>query len=433
MDLKTKKLDASKIEIEIEASAQELSDFIDKATLEMGKDVSVEGFRKGKAPKEIIESHVGHDYILEHAAQNAIEYFYKKAVEELKIEPIDRPEAEIKKLAIGNPFVFKVMVPIIPEVSLPDYKLIASKVERKKVSVEEKEIQETLNWLQKSRAKFSLKNSPAENGDLVEIEYSCPQIPEIVKEKAKKDTFILGEGKFISGFEGHIIGMEANKEKSFSLKIEGKNFPDNLEGKKMDFTVMAKSVQKVELPKIDDDFAKSIGKFENITQLKNNIAEGIKAEKEGAEKQKMRETILDEIGKSIDFEIPEILIQRERDAMIENMKHEVSHKFNMSFNEYLKQINKSEEEIISSFRDEARSRVKKFLILREIGKKEEIMVLDSEVEKEVNKFLEHYPNNPEIKEKKNIDRLIEYNKSILINEKIFNLLEGLEKNKDEDK
>lgn len=429
MNLKTKKLDASKIEIEIEVSTEDFEVYVNRAASEMGKDISVEGFRKGKAPKDIVENRVGKEHVLEHAAEHAVESFYRMAVEELKIEPIDRPEAEILKLANGNPFIFKVIVPILPEIVLPDYKSIASKIEEIKVNVEEKEIEETLNWLQKSRAKFSLKDGIAENGDLVEIEYSCPQISEIGQAEAQKDAFILGEGKFIPGFEENILGSKANEKKNFVIKATGENFPETLKGKNLEFTVLIKSIQKIELPEVNDEFAKTVGKFNNVEELKSNIKEGVKLEKENAQKQKTRETILDEIEKVSSFEIPEILIEREREAMIENMKHEVSHKFNISFEEYLKQINKSEEEITSSLSEEAKKRVKKFLILREIGNKEDVQISDAEIEEEINKTLRHYPDNKEVKEKKNMERLMEYNRGILKNEKIFSILEGFLKNK----
>jgi trigger factor len=315
-------------------------------------------------------------------------------------------------------------VPVIPKVSLPDYRAITAKIEKKSAIVEEKDIEETLKWLQKSRAKTVLKNGSAEKGDLVDIEYSCPQIPEITQEKAQKDAFVLGEGKFIPGFEENIIGMVSNEEKTFSIEANEDHFPEALKGKKLEFTVKVGGIQKIELPEISDDFVKTIGKFETVEDLKANITEGIKIEKEEAEKQKTRARILEEISKESKVEIPEILIERERETMMENMKHEVSHKFNIPFEQYLKQINKTEADIISSLTEEAKDRVKKFLILREIGNKEKVEVSDSKIEEETNKTLKQYATNSMASDKKYIERLKEYNKGVLKNEKIFNILEG---------
>lgn len=426
MEIKTKKLADAKIEMEIEASEDEFKRYIDSATIEMGKGVTIEGFRKGMAPKDIVEKHIGKDHIVEHAAEHAVESLYRKAVEQLNIEPIDRPEAEVVKLAPGNPFVFKVTVQIIPEMELPDYKAIVSNIKKEKAVVEEKEIGDTLNWLQRSRAKYSLKNAPAEKGDLVEIEYFCPQIPEIPKE-GQKDGFILGEGQFIPGFEENIFGMEVNGEKTFSVEVPSDYPVEAIKGKKLDFTIKVKSVQNRELPEINDEFVKTLGKFENIEELKKNISDGILLEKEESEKQKLRDKILDEISKESKFEIPEILIRREKEAMVENVKHEVSHKFNIPFEQYLKQIGKTEENFISSLEDEAKNRVKKFLILREIGIKEGVEVSDDEIEEEVKNVLKRYPDIKTAEEKIDLGRLREYNKGVIKNEKIFKILEDLTK------
>ena len=419
-----KKLPESKVELEVEIPSEEFNHFVERATLSVGKDLEVEGFRKGKAPKEVVEQKVGKENILVEAADLAIKENYAKAVLENKIEAISQPEIDILKLAAGNPLIFRAKTSVLPEIKLGDYKEIAKKVEKKEVSVEDKEIDNALKWFQKSRAKLTLKNGAIEKGDYVEVEYWSPQIKELSQTETKKDSFILGEGHFISGFEDNLIGMEAKeKEKEFSLILPENYAVKELAGKKVDFKVKVKSVQKVEPPEINDDFAKSLGKFENLEGFRNNIKEGLTSEKKQAESQRVRNEILDKISQDTGFEVPKVLIEREQKVMMDNFKQEVSEKLNTPLKDYLDKIKKTEQEIFNSFLEEAKKKVRNFLILREIGKRENIEVSDEEVREEMNKILKHYSVSEKTEKDIDIERLKEYSRGVLKNEKIFALLE----------
>lgn len=426
MKSEVKKLSKSEIELEIEISKEEFTAFIDKATDKAGQDLEIEGFRKGKAPKGIIKEKVGQENILIGAADLAIKENYTKAVLENKIEPISQPEVSIIKLAPDNPLIFKAKTTILPEIELPDYRKIAKGVKKKEVSVSEEEISNALKWLQKSRAKLTLKNGPAQKGDFIEIEYWSLQIKEMGEKEKKKDGFILGEGHFIPGFEDKLIGLEAKEEeKEFSLTLPENYGLKDLAGKKVDFKVKVKSVQKMELPEINDQFVKDLGKFDNLEALKKNIRQGLTLEKEQAEVEKARNEILEKISEASKIEIPEILIKREQEAMMENFKQEVSGKLNISLKDYLEKINKTEQEIFDSFLNEAQKRVKSFLILRAIGDKEKIEVPEDEVRERANEILKHHPTPEQAAKDIDFDRIKEYSKGLVKNEKIFKLLEGL--------
>ena len=362
MKTSVKKLSNSEVELEIEVPAEELNRFIEKACFNLGKDLEIRGFRKGKVPKEIIEKQIGQEKILIEAANLAVDETYRKAVSENKIEAIFQPKVEIKKLAQGNPFVFSARTAVLPEIKLPDYKKIGSRVKRKEVKVEDKEIETALKWLQKSRAKFTVKNQPAQKGDFVEIEYSSPQIGQEVQ----KDAFVLGEGHFLPGFEEKMIGMKSGEEKE--------NIILNKDGKEVVLKVKIISVQNVELSEINDEFAKSAGEFENLDALKKNVKQGIVLEKERAERIRARQEILHRIGEKAKVEIPDVLIENEQEQMLENLKKMVSERLKISFQDYLKKLGKTEEQVSDSFLLESQKKVRNYLILREIGKRE----LDSE-------------------------------------------------------
>ena len=423
-----KKTSDSEIELEIEIPKEELDDFISQSALSLGKNLEVEGFRKGKVPQKIIEEKVGRENILVDAADLAIKENYKKAVLENNLEVISEPKIEIIKLAPGNPLIFRAKASVLPEIKLPDYKKIAKKIKRKEVSVSEKEIDEALKWLQKSRTKTALKNSPAQKGDFVEIEYWSSQIKGLDKPEGRQDAFILGEGHFLPGFENKLIGMSAGEEKRrFSLVLPEKFPVKDLAGKSVDFQVRIKSVQSVEFPELNDEFAKSLGQFEDLSALKKNVREGLVFEKKQAETQRVRNEILEKISETMKCELPEALVEREQKAMMENFKKEVSAKLNIPAKEYLEKIKKTEEEMLSSFLEEAQKRIRAFLILRKVGEENNIEVLEEEVKKEVDKILKQYQ---EVKQPKDLDleRLKEYAKGVLRNEKTFALLESFIKN-----
>ena len=297
------------------------------------------------------------------------------------------------------------------EIKLPDYKNIASKIKKKEVTVEEEEIEKSLKWLQQSRAKFSLKNAPAEKGDFIEIEYQINKQGSVLK-----DGFILGQGHFVPGFEENLIGLKSGEEK--------KDFILNQSGKESKIDFKLNSVQKVEFPEINDQFARSLGDFENLDNLKNSIKNGIALEKKRAEEQRRKQEILEKIGKETEVEIPVILIENEKNKMLEDLKKLVLERLKFSWEEYLKKIKKTEKEILNSFEKEAQSKIKNFLILEEIGKREKIEVPEQEITEEVNKVLRHFPSVKEAEKNIGLDlqQFKEYTKIILRNNKIFEIL-----------
>jgi len=423
MKVDIKKLEKSQIELKFKLSKEELNSFVDKATKSLGKDLEIKGFRKGQAPNYIIQAEIGMERILASAAERAIKEKYLQAVKENNLEPISQPKAEILKLAPGNEFEFKLTVAVLPEVKLPDYKKAASQVVRREASISEKEIEDALKWLQKSRAKFTLLDRPAQKGDFIEIEYRSPQIN---SSKKIKDGFVLGEGHFIPGFEEKLIGMKKDEEREFSLTFPEKFKRKDLAGKKADFKVKMIGVKKMEIPEINDSFAKELGGFESLKKLKENIKEGLQQEKHMAEKQRQRSEVLQRIAEDTKMEIPETLIATKKKRLLSNLKQNISQNLQISFEDYLATVKKSEKELEESFAAEAEKRIKSFLILKEIGKQENIQVTEEEIEQGANEALKQY--SPEMKKKIDLEVLKGYTKEAIYNEKVFQKLESFIKN-----
>ena len=422
MEVKQKKLPNSQLELECEITADEFKEHFEHALEHLKHHVKVDGFREGKAPASMIEDKLRPEALLMEAGEHAVQRVYTDYVRENKLEPVGHPEVSIIKIAKGSPFSFKAVITVLPAVELPDYKTIAKTVKGKEVSVTEEEIQDTLNYLQKSRAKMSLKNDVAENKDFVEIEYSAN---EIEGGKAIRDQFILGEGGFMKGFEEGIVGMKAGEEKEVATKFPDNNPRKDLAGKDVIFKVKILSVQKMELPEIDDEFAKQLGAFDSLEALKTSMKEGITAEKKEEEKQKVRGEILEKIDEKSKFEMPVAMVDYEQDRLMEDLKNKIAQTAKISFEQYLASIKKTEEEIKETYKKEAEKRLRGFLVLRELGNKESIEVSDEEVTEEVAKSVKNY--SKEQLEKIDINELKEYTKGVVKNEKIFQLLENLSK------
>ncbi len=422
MKTEIKKLPKSQIEITFELTAEEFKEHTAHALEHLKKHVKVDGFREGKAPASMVEEKLKPEALLMEAGDHAVQHVYTDYVLESKIEPVGNPEVKILKIAQGSPFVFTATITILPEVELPDHKIIAKSVKGKDVSVTEEEVQDAINYLQKTRAKFSAHNNPAEVKDFVEIKYSSKDIE---NNREIDDKFILGEGGFMKGFEDGIVGMKSGEEKEVNVKFADDLPRKDLAGKEAVFKIKMISVQKMELPEINDEFAKQLGAFDSLDTLKTSTKEGIKMEKQEAEKQRKRAEILSKIAEKAKFEMPEAMVEYEQQRLIEDFKNRITQTIKAGFEEYLASIKKTEAEVKETYKKEAEKRLKGFLVLRELGKKENVEVSDAEVEEEVAKSIKNY--SKEQLDKIDINELKEYTKGVIHNEKIFQILEDLSK------
>ena len=422
MEVKQKKLPNSQIELEFEITAEEFAEHTEHVLEHLKHSVKVDGFREGKAPAAMVEEKLKPEVVLMEAGDHAVQHVYVDYIKSSKLEVVGHPEIQIIKIAKGNPFAFKAIVTVLPEVELPDYKGIAKKAKPQEISVTEEEIQEALKYLQKTRAKFTAHENPAEKKDFVEIKYSNPEINE---GKEVDDKFILGDGGFMKGFEEGMEGMKAGDEKEITVTFPENSPAKNLAGKEGTFKVKVVSVQKMELPEIDDEFAKQLGAFETLTALQASMKEGITAEKTEGEKQRLRGEILEKIAEKAKFEMPVAMVDYEQERLLEDLKNKIISSIKISFEDYLVSIKKTEQEIKETYRKEAEKRLRGFLVLRELGKIEKVEVSDEEVEAEMTKSVQNYSKDELAKI--DINELREYTKGVINNEKIFQILENLSK------
>jgi len=445
------KLEKSQIEVTFELTADEFKEHTLHALEHLKHHVKVDGFREGKAPASMVEDKIKPEMLLMEAGDHAVQHVYSDYIRENKLEPVGEPEVQIVKIvpiaeqsrirdgeAVGTKevvFIFKAKISLMPEVELPDYKEIASKIKANEVSVTDQEVIDTLNYLQKSRAKFTAKNDVAAKKDFIDLIY---QSKDLSDNKEFEDKFILGEGGFMKGFEENLEGMKEGDEKTFKITV-GKDFADKgLAGKEMEFKVKMKSVQKMELPEINDEFAKQLGQsarasreagapasaFDGLVKLKESMKEGMTQEKKEQEKQRRRGEFLDKIAEKTKIDVPEVMINYEVENLLADLKNRINQNMKISFEKYLATVKQTEEQIKETFKKEAEKRIRGFLVLRELGKKENIEVSDKEVKEEIEKATKNYAK--EDLAQIDINQFREYTKGVIFNEKVFKILENLE-------
>lgn len=429
MNVSLKKLGKSEVEIKVSIPWGEWQAFTEKAAEEISQDVKIKGFRPGKAPKNMVEQKVGKGSVLETAARKAIQKTYPEAIQKEKIEALGSPQIEITKLAEGNELEYTAVTATMPEVIIKSWQKEIQKINKnhnnKKNETTEEEVVKELERLAKSRVKLVTVNREARKGDSVEISFQVSRagVP-IENGTSRNHLMVLGSGAFIPGFEDNIIGMKEQEEKEFELKFPDKYHDKNLEGKPATFKVKVNLVQDRQTPEISDDFARSLGKFENLEALKKNLRDGLLEEKKEKQKEQRRTDFLDKLVDLMEIELPEILLHAETHKMIEEFKSQIQG-MGMEMEAYLQNMKKTEEDLEKEWSSQAEKRVKASLALEEIAKIMNITVPSKDIEEEMNKILQSYKNVKDAEKNIDMERLYNYVKGNLTNEKVFRYLENM--------
>jgi len=314
------------------------------------------------------------------------------------------------------------------KIELANYKGLKAK--KHELKVEEKELNNALKYIQNSRAKLITINEPAQKGNRLEIDFEvrCGGV-KVENGESKNHPLILGEEQFLPGFEKELEGMKAGEEKEFSLKVPTDWADKRVADKNLDFKVKMNLVQKREIPEMNDEFAVSLGKFKTFEEFKESVNDGLIQEKEIMEKQRIRIELIEQVADNSKIEAPQELINKELDNMINEFKLSIT-QFGLDFETYLMQIKSTLDDLKNNWKSQAEKRAKIGLCIKAIADKEKIVPTAQEVEEKMNQELMRYnmkvpPVGGIPTEVGNIDlvALKEYTESVIINEKVFELIE----------
>jgi len=415
-----KKLPKSEIEITVTIPFTELTPFIEKAAKKISQGVEIPGFRKGNAPLDLIKQKVGEMKVLEEGAALAVEKSYVEIINQEKLEPLGSPKVDFEKLAADNEFTYKATVALIPEVKVGDYKSI--KVKENEIVIKDEEIEKTIEELRNQRATEVIENKAVAKGDKVEVDFDVfrDNVP-IENGAQKKYPLIIGSDHFIPGFEDNLIGLKTNEEKEFELKFPEEYHNKNLAGKPAKFKVKIIAVYKRTLPELNQEFAKSLGQ-ESMEKLKEQIKHNLEHEQHHKEEERLEIEIIDQlIGKSEFGELPDTLVTAETNKMLQELESNLSMQ-GLKMDEYLKHLNKTQEQLKLEFAPQALKRVKSALVLRSLFFEEKMEVKPEEIEAEINKAKQMYQQNPDIIKNLDTPQYRDYLQNMLGNQKVIDLL-----------
>ena len=372
-----KKIDQNQTELIVELAKDDLREYIDRTESELGKDLQLDGFRRGRVPKDLLKKNLDAKQVLEAALDMAMKESLAKTIEKEKLDVLDVSKLEIKENT-SDKLVYKVILTLFPEIKVQDFSKF--KVVRRDVQVEQKDIDSTLETIKASRSILHDKEGIIESGDRVEVDFEVRIDGQILDGGISKNhPLIIGGKNFIPGFEDNLLGMKKDEGKTFSLVAPKDYYVKKIAGQKLDFTVKVNNIKSVELPKVDDGFVKSLGNFQNLTQLIDSIKDGITEEKKLKEKQRIRLEIIDHIIKNSSIIISKVLVSQQLDSMITNLDRDL-HSNGMELGPYLAQMGKTQDDLRKEWHDEAERQVKIVMVLHKIAKDNNISASHEEVD-----------------------------------------------------
>ena len=420
MECKVEKTkNANEVELEIKIEAEKFENAIRKVYFQSAKYFNIPGFRKGKAPEHIVEKYYGKEIFYEDAFNDVVPAEYEKALNENKIEAVSRPKIDIITMEKGQDLVFKATVQTKPEVELGKYKGI--EIDKIEYNVKNEDIDHELGHMQDQNARLiTVDDRPVEDGDTVKIDFEGFVDGKAFEGgKAKNHELVIGSHSFIEGFEEQIIGMKLDEEREIKVTFPKEYFMKDLEGKPATFKIKLHEIKKKELPALDDEFAKDVSEFDTLKELKQSIKEKLEKQNEERVKYEKQEAVIKAVIDDMKVDIPSGMIETETENMLKDMEQRLSYQ-GMKLEQYLKMIDKTEEDLEKDYEPQAIEAIKSRLALEAIIKAEKIEATDEEVKEKLEEMAKNYGKKPEgLQDNENIKS---YLKNGIVSEKAIEFL-----------
>ena len=377
------------VKFNIEFTPEEWSDAVNKAYLANRSKFSIDGFRKGKAPRKIIENFYGHDIFWDEALNSLLENGYYDAVKEMDIEVIAQPSLESPEIKKGEPVVISGSVQVFPEIEVKDYKGL--EIEKFASVVGDKEVQEELERVQKSQARMeAVEDRKSENGDTVIIDFEGRVDGEtFAGGTAENFELKLGSGQFIPGFEEQLEGKEAGEETDVEVVFPGDYHAEELAGKPAVFKCKIHEIKKEVLPEIDDELASDVSDFETLDEYKADLREKLQKAADERDMSMMKDRALEALYNANEIEVPEVMIKNEIDNMIYDMNQSLASQ-GLGLQQYIEWTGTTIEQVREDAKAEAEKRVKTRVLLKNLIRQEGLEAAAEEVEKLMTEFGEQY-------------------------------------------
>lgn len=414
--VKCEKLENSMVELEFSATAEEFKAAVDKVAKREAKKYTLPGFRKGKAPRHLIEKMYGADIFHYDAINDLFPAAYAAAVEEANVEPVSRPEADVVSSSLQDGVVLKAKVYVKPEITVGEYKGL--KATKSVNAVEESRVDEEISRMQQRNGRVVTREGKAEKGDVAKFDFEG-FVDGVAFEggKAENYTLELGSGQFIPGFEDQMIGHEAGDEFDVNVTFPEEYHAKELAGKPAVFKIKLHEVTTKELPALDDEFAKDVSEYDTLDELKASIRKGMEEQAEKQAELEVENALVDQVIETMQGDIPQVMFDNRLDEMVNDYRFRLEQQ-GLKLEMYLQYLGQTVEEFREGFKEQAEKQVKIRLALEAIAAQEKIEATEEEFEAEINRIAEMYKmeadkvkslvNETEVKKDLAVNKVIDF-------------------------
>ena len=382
------KLEKSMVELQFSIDAETFKDAVAKAFKRESKKYAVPGFRKGKAPRAMIEKMYGADLFQYDAVNDLFPAAYEEAVKEAGIEVVSAPQPEVVSMNEADGAVLKVKVAVKPEVELGEY--AGLEVTKKVKTVDEAQVEAEIKRMQDRNGRLLTREGEAQNGDTADIDFEG-FVDGVAFEggKAEHYSLVLGSGSFIPGFEDQIIGHKAGDEFDIQVKFPAEYQAEELAGKDATFKIKLHEVKYKELPELDDDFAKDVSEYDTLEQLKDSIRAGIAANNEKQADQQLENDLIEKVVNGMKADVPAAMIESRVDELVQDFEYRIQQQ-GLKLQDYLKYMGMNMDAFRTQFTEQAEKQVKTRLAMEAVVAKEKIEATEEEFEAEVKRIADAY-------------------------------------------
>ncbi len=375
------KLEKNTVGFEFSVSAEEFENAIERAYKKIRKQINIPGFRRGKAPRMMIEKMYGKEVFYDDAINDILPSAYEKAIKENNIFPVAQPELDLKEVSAENGVTFTAKVVVKPEFELGTYKGV--EVEKVSYPVDDEAINSEIKRMQERNARsLTVDDRAAQLDDIVNIDFEGFKdgVP-FDGGKGENYDLKLGSGQFIPGFEDQLVGKSTGEETEVNVTFPEEYHVNELKGQPAVFKVKINEIKALELPELDDEFAKDVSEFDTLDELKNSIKEKLEKANSDREKSELEEKVVDAVAANTEIDIPQEMIDARVDDMVKDFELQMMYQ-GVNIENYLKYTGTTRDDMKAQFKDEAANRVKTSLVLEKVCEAEGFDATDEEVEEE---------------------------------------------------
>ncbi|MCI6005526.1 MAG: trigger factor [Blautia sp.] len=389
MSLQVEKLEKNMAKLTIEVSAEDLDKAMDKAYQKAKGRISIPGFRKGKAPRKMIEQMYGKGIFLEDAANALIPEHYSKALEECDLEIVSQPEIDVTQAEPGKPFIFTAEVAVKPEVTLGEYKGV--EVPKAEVAVTEEDVDAEIKKEQEKNSRtITVEDRGAENGDITTIDFEG-FVDGVAFEGGKGTDYplTLGSGSFIPGFEDQLVGAKAGDHVEVNVTFPEEYQAAELAGKAAVFQCDVKKVETKELPELDDDFAQDVSEFDTLAEYREDVKKNLTERNEKEAARAKEDAAVEKAVENAQMEIPDAMVLTQARQMVDDFGRRMQQQ-GLTMEQYFQYTGLTMDKMIEDSKPQALKRIQTRLVLEKVAEVENIQPTEEEVDEEITKMAEMY-------------------------------------------